>query len=116
MGVDLRERSLPSEIWCGDGDGWREVATGFRAWVAFERAESPRVGVIFFAVAAYLGAQLFVLVVQAVAGHKAVFVQKTHDGHKQQRGPQKPVAPEVVSDVAEFEVHIAELFFFFVQR
>lgn len=36
MGIDLRHRALVREIWCGEDEGWREVETGFRAWVAFD--------------------------------------------------------------------------------
>lgn len=36
MGVDLRRRGLPREIFCGPVEGWREVETDFRAWVAFD--------------------------------------------------------------------------------
>lgn len=36
MGVDLRRRGLPTRIWCGEAEGWREVVTDFRAWVEFD--------------------------------------------------------------------------------
>ena len=48
MSVDLRSPELPHAVWCGERDGWREVETGFRTWVAFEA--SLRRGVASFAI------------------------------------------------------------------
>lgn len=36
MGIDLRKSELPHEIWCGNTEGYREVKTDFRTWIAFD--------------------------------------------------------------------------------
>lgn len=48
MSVDLRSPVLPSDIWCGEAYGRREVETGFRTWIAFDAG--LREGVASFAI------------------------------------------------------------------